>query len=186
VSDDDDDDDNNTVDSSRKNLRGSFGVKAKPRRVPSQSSDSTGTTHHSSAHSMDSNTPISHPDDRPIKGTASSSSTPIKNKQKTANDIQHANAAKRVMESTPELQDLQGLLLSTTLKSWTDRRDNMSRLTDVILQHHKVLQDANKLSSCIDSLLDRLEDGSVKVIFLPCLLSLPYSCFSSLSSVFPS
>lgn len=77
-----------------------------------------------------------------------------------------ASAAKRAMDQDPELSILQEILASTTVSSWTARKDAVDKVTDLILKHYDTLRDANKLSACVDCLLARLEDGSVKVRLL--------------------
>lgn len=74
-------------------------------------------------------------------------------------------AAKRMMENDPELilwSELQ-IKISTT-KALQGKKDAMSAFTDLIAKHHTVLRDAGKLDASLDSLLDRLEDGSIKII----------------------
>jgi len=74
-----------------------------------------------------------------------------------------ASAAKRAMEQDPELSNLQSILADTTVSSWTARKDAVDRVTELVIKHYDILRDANKLSGCVDCLLNRLEDGSVKV-----------------------
>lgn len=72
-------------------------------------------------------------------------------------------AAKRAIEQDPELSRLQDFLAATTVSSWADRKTAIDKVTDLLIRHYDVLRDANKLSACVDCLLNRLEDGSVKV-----------------------
>lgn len=74
-----------------------------------------------------------------------------------------AAAAKRAIDRDPELSCLQEVLASTAVSSWTERKTALNRVTEMIIHHYDVLKDANKLGACVDSLLARLEDGSVKV-----------------------
>ena len=72
-------------------------------------------------------------------------------------------AAKRAIEATPELASLMDLQAATRVKAWMERRDAMTKLSEVMVRHYAVLRDANKLAPCVDCLLERLEDGSAKV-----------------------
>jgi hypothetical protein len=74
-----------------------------------------------------------------------------------------AAAAKRAIEQDPELSNLQEILASTTVSSWSARKDAVERVTSLLIKSYDVLRDANKLSACVDCLLARLEDGNVKV-----------------------
>ena len=68
-----------------------------------------------------------------------------------------------MMETDEELIGLSGLRNSATAKSWIDRKSAISALTSLVLKHYTVLRDAGKINICLDALLERLEDGSVKV-----------------------
>jgi hypothetical protein len=74
------------------------------------------------------------------------------------------NAAKRMLESDPELLQLSSLLITlTNSKNWMDKRDAMTTLTNIVIKHHSVLREVGKLESCLEELLDRLNDGAIKV-----------------------
>lgn len=68
------------------------------------------------------------------------------------------------METVDEL-----IALPTTLStaasssSWVERRDCLTTLTDCCVKHHSTLRDAGKIDSLVERVLERLEDGSVKV-----------------------
>jgi hypothetical protein len=72
-------------------------------------------------------------------------------------------AAKRSMDSVPELQNLVQMLQDTTVSNWMDRRNALTELTNVVINYTGVLRDCGKLDGCMDRILERLEDGSVKV-----------------------
>lgn len=72
-------------------------------------------------------------------------------------------AAKRTMDSVPELQNLVQMLQDTTVSNWIDRRNALTELTNVVINYPGVLRDSGKLDGCMDRILERLEDGSVKV-----------------------
>lgn len=120
----------------------------------------------------------SHPDDRPIKSSCAESTSPAtaaassssgagssatKPRSKSAGVPASAAAAKRIMESDDELQSLPTLLNTTASNSWTERRDAMTKLTTLMIKHSTVLRQAGKLNNCLDHILERLEDGNVKV-----------------------
>lgn len=72
-------------------------------------------------------------------------------------------AAKKQAENSVELLALPGIFLALCSKSWQERKDALDTITDMILLHTNTLRDADKLESCVDRVLERLEDGSVKV-----------------------
>ena len=76
----------------------------------------------------------------------------------------HVAAAKRIMESTPSLQCLPDHFQAAIgSSSWSIRQQAVTHITECILAYPEVLKDAGKLESCVDRLIERLEDGSVKV-----------------------
>eukprot|EP01034_Spumella_vulgaris_P022814 gene22813-28984_t len=75
-----------------------------------------------------------------------------------------ATVSKRAMESEAELQVLPEILSATASKAWTERRDALTRLTEVVVKHASVLKGATKMGACLDAIVERLEDGNVKVI----------------------
>lgn len=78
-------------------------------------------------------------------------------------DLTNTIKAKRMLEEDPQLSKLQEILNSTTVKSWLDRITGLNMLTTIMIQHYLILKDGNKLSICLDHILNRLEDGMVKV-----------------------
>lgn len=98
-------------------------------------------------------------------GSKSNTGTATSSSGASGASLAVAAAAKRAMEHDPELgSSLQEALSASTSSSWTARKDAVDRITELILKHYDVLRDANKLSTCVDCLLARLEDGSVKVL----------------------
>ena len=84
----------------------------------------------------------------------------------------NALAAKRSMECS-ELIGLPELILTTSgSSSWSERQEALKTITGMIINYWEVMLDAGKLVACVDCLLERLEDGSVKVVHcaLACLL----------------
>jgi len=73
--------------------------------------------------------------------------------------------AKISIEDVPELQNLSDTLTTlSTSKDWQERRDLLSSLTDVIIEQESVLSASGKMESCIDRILERLDDGNTKVM----------------------
>ena len=72
-------------------------------------------------------------------------------------------AAKRVMESNEELLALPTLMTASGNPNWIERREALSAITDLVTKYATVLRDASKLDACVERLLERLDDGSVKV-----------------------
>jgi hypothetical protein len=81
----------------------------------------------------------------------------------TKMDLAMTMNAKRVMEQDQELSNLSELLQNTTVRAWTERNVALDSLTALMIRHYNVLRDANKLSICLEHVLNRLEDGMVKV-----------------------
>lgn len=101
---------------------------------------------------------------------AALSSTPVhkvpKSPRGNRKEVKISNsqsAAKRAMETNSELLNLQQLLQSTTVSSWSERKSAIEELKELLLKHKVVLLDSGKMSSCIDHILNRVEDGNVKV-----------------------
>ena len=74
-----------------------------------------------------------------------------------------AAAAKRELESNSELMLIPDLSNQLLNQNWIDRRSALNQLTEIITNHHTVLKNANKLDNIIDRILEKLEDGSVKI-----------------------
>ena len=111
-------------------------------------------------------------DNRPIKGYASleGKSRGIAGGASPSSAL--SSYAKRAIDQDPELSCLQEIVANTTVNSWTERKTALDRVTSLIIKHYDTLKDANKLGGCVDALLSRLEDGSVKVCVDQPLLSL--------------
>ena len=76
----------------------------------------------------------------------------------------NAVVAKRTMEG-PDLVGLPDLTHTiTTSSSSIERQDAIKSLSSIIITHWQVMLDAGKLGVYLDCLLERLEDGSVKVV----------------------
>jgi hypothetical protein len=74
-------------------------------------------------------------------------------------------AAKRIMESDPQLMQWQTMIMTiSTSKNWNEKKDALTFMTDLILKHSSILKDVGKLESSLDCVLDRLADGSLKII----------------------
>ncbi len=103
-----------------------------------------------------------------------------------------ATTAKRLMESNEELSELPDILQAMQSASWKDRLEAMVDLTELMLKHMVILRDASKLETCVQRILEALEDGSVKVNIqaLQCLHKLHIDIPSMLPSlqlmVFPA
>ena len=75
-----------------------------------------------------------------------------------------ANAAKRIMDSNEDLLSLPDYYVKLSSNQWTDRRDALTKVTDIVIKYVTVLRDASKLNHCLDRILDKLDDGSIKVV----------------------
>ena len=92
------------------------------------------------------------PQGTPSKSTAS----PAPSRAKVA-------AAKRVMESNEDLLHLPAVELALRSANWIERREALTQLTELVIKHTTVLRDASRLDGCVERLLEKLEDGSVKI-----------------------
>jgi hypothetical protein len=54
--------------------------------------------------------------------------------------------------------------LFTGSSNWAARSDAVGKITLCVLTHPDVLRDAGRMESCVDRILERLEDGSIKVV----------------------
>ena len=81
----------------------------------------------------------------------------------TKMDLAMTMNAKRFIEQDQELSNLSELLQNTTVRAWTERNVALDSLTTLMIRHCNILRDANKLSCCLEHILNRLEDGMVKV-----------------------
>jgi hypothetical protein len=74
-----------------------------------------------------------------------------------------SSSTKRALEG-PELQGLPDFIQTVnSSSSWTDRQDALKAITGLLETYWEILLEAGKLDGCVDCLLERLEDGSVKV-----------------------
>lgn len=72
--------------------------------------------------------------------------------------------SKQQQEAIPELVALPSIFQSASgSKNWQERRDSLTTLCDLMIQHQELYQRANKLEKCLELFLERFEDGSVKV-----------------------
>ena len=94
-----------------------------------------------------------------------------------------ASAAKRIMDRDEDLLSLPDYYVALQSNVWTERRDALTQLSDLMIKHMTVLRDASKLNGCLDRLLETLEDGSVKVVLhaLQCISKIQDRAASILS-----
>lgn len=114
-----------------------------------------------------SKTSTSYSSDGSIGGINSGSTKASRRKE-----LSTATAAKRSMEG-PELQVLPELIQTARSSThWTERQETLKSITELVIVHWKVMLEALRLDLCVDCLLERLEDGSVKVVTcaLACLM----------------
>lgn len=75
------------------------------------------------------------------------------------------STAKRIMDSDPELTQWQTMQMTiATSKQLNEKKDALSFVCNLILKHHSVLRDVGKLEASLDSILDRFEEGSIKIV----------------------
>lgn len=75
----------------------------------------------------------------------------------------------------PELQCLPDLVHAASSSThWTERQESIKSITTLVNVHWKALIDEGKMAPVVESVLERLEDGSVKVAVcaLTCLKSI--------------
>jgi hypothetical protein len=66
-------------------------------------------------------------------------------------------------ENYPELAMLPDLFHAAQSKNWVERRDSLTAICDLMIQHQHLYQRANKLEKCLELFFEHFEDGSVKV-----------------------
>jgi len=95
-----------------------------------------------------------------------------------------ASAAKRIIDRNEDLLSLPNHYIALQSSVWTERRDALTQITDLVAKYMTVLRDASKLNACLDRLLETLEDGSVKVVLhaLQCVSRLHEDAPTVLSS----
>jgi hypothetical protein len=76
-----------------------------------------------------------------------------------------ATAAKKIMDADPELQQWQStVMVISTSKSLNEKKDALSFMGNLILKHYETLRDVGKLEISLDTILDKLTDGSIKIV----------------------
>lgn len=82
----------------------------------------------------------------------------------SARDVSSQNiAAKRELESVEELRALPEIMRSLSTSNATERVEALTVLTDMIINFEQILKSAGKFESCIDNIIEKLDDSSVKV-----------------------
>lgn len=71
--------------------------------------------------------------------------------------------SKHEQEQHPALLALPGLLMVLSSKNWQERRDALTTLSDSMVQNEALFTAANKMEKCMDAILEKFDDGSVKV-----------------------
>lgn len=81
------------------------------------------------------------------------------------------SSAKRQMEAEPGLLQLGDWMSMLNTNNWLDRVDALTSITDAVLNFTDILKNCGKLNSCMDAIIERLQDGSVKCVLhtLQCL-----------------
>lgn len=74
------------------------------------------------------------------------------------------------VQSDPSRQNANTLLLDEALqrlssKLWSDRIQSLGDLTDIVLNNHNLFAATRKIEKCIESIVERLEDGHIKVLY---------------------
>ena len=78
---------------------------------------------------------------------------------KTAN----MSMPKKQQDQFPELLALNDLFISLSGKNWQERRESLTTLTDSMIENERLFTVAGKMEKCMESILEKFEDGSVKV-----------------------
>lgn len=79
--------------------------------------------------------------------------------------------AKQQIDTIGELVELPDMMKKLTSKNWLERTEALSHIADSILERSAILTTAGKLEGLIDAMLEKFEDGSIKVCIhaLTCL-----------------
>lgn len=77
-----------------------------------------------------------------------------------------AAQARKELESIPELLLLPDIQQRLQSKNWLERNNALTQLSQIIVDHTDLLQKSGRLDRLVENILDRLEDGSVKVRFI--------------------
>lgn len=87
-------------------------------------------------------------------GSGNGSSTPSR-----AKVIQ----AKKLMETSEDLQRLPQIVSSLENNEWNNRKEALTQLCDILLNHSVTIKETGKLDYYMDRMYEKLEDGSLKV-----------------------
>ena len=71
--------------------------------------------------------------------------------------------AKQEMETIGDLVELPEAVKKLSSKNWLERNEAISHITDAVLENSGILATAGKLEGILDAVLEKFEDGSVKV-----------------------
>lgn len=71
--------------------------------------------------------------------------------------------AKQQIDTMGDLVELPEILGKLSSKNWSERNDAISHVTDAIIERSSVLSKAGKLEGLVEAILEKFEDGSVKV-----------------------
>jgi hypothetical protein len=82
--------------------------------------------------------------------------------------VRRAGSDRRMMsthaqEQQPELLALPGIFMGLSSKNWQERRDNLTALCDAMVNNEQLFTAAGKMEKCMEGILDKFEDGSIKV-----------------------
>jgi hypothetical protein len=72
--------------------------------------------------------------------------------------------AKRELESVAELQRLPEIIRALSTTNASERIESLNAVTDIIVSYATTLKSAGKFESCLDCVIEKLEDSSIKVI----------------------
>jgi hypothetical protein len=91
--------------------------------------------------------------------------TPLRSPRSNSLKPTAGHTAKRIMESDAELMQWQTTIMTiSTSKNWNEKKDALSFMTNLILNHFSVLRDCGKLESSFDIILEKFSDGSSKIV----------------------
>eukprot|EP00602_Paraphysomonas_sp_CaronLab_P002010 CAMPEP_0185022652 /NCGR_PEP_ID=MMETSP1103-20130426/5358_1 /TAXON_ID=36769 /ORGANISM="Paraphysomonas bandaiensis, Strain Caron Lab Isolate" /LENGTH=1419 /DNA_ID=CAMNT_0027554823 /DNA_START=78 /DNA_END=4334 /DNA_ORIENTATION=+ len=79
-------------------------------------------------------------------------------------ESQGRTLTKLQQENYPEIVALPGIINGLSSKNWSERRDSLTTLCDSMLLNYELFAKAGKLQECMESMLERFDDGSVKVV----------------------
>jgi hypothetical protein len=135
------------------------------------------------------------------RGAAQGMAQQQRSNHQTAALAHHPPLSKQQQEAIPELAALPSIFQSASgSKNWQERRESLTALCDLVIQHQELYERANKLEKCLELFLERFEDGSVKVIAplalldpppqvilhsISCVVKIHHQCPSLLSKLLP-